>query len=729
MADDESRGVHLSDKQLVFVFMAATVTAVVVFLFGVLVGRGVRGTRGPVGDAEMTAAEGQVVPDGAPDESPAAEGAARQGSGGAGPDELSYPERLGKTPPAERLKPVPPPLEETPRAMAPPEVPEEPVGRTPPAAADAQASVAAPPAGNYTVQVAAVSGRDEADGIVKRSDRRSDTTPTSSRPSPGTGPPCSASGSGRSRTNGKPICSRSACCAKTSDTSPGLPASHPLRRPSDAQLPAIRPSGRRVGARLSPLLVALVRAPGVRPRRAFALGLVSGAIYFGGTLYWTPDVLRTFGGISLPLAVAAGGLLVAYLALFPAFAAVVVARVCGHLGPAGVLVAPAAWVAAEVARRWILGGFPWVLLGSSQAGVTPIVQTASLAGVYGLSALVAFVSSALALAVAGRGRARWMAPAAAACLVGGLAAWGAWRVHDGALVQGGQPVRVALVQGNVLQDEKWDKERASGILNRYLTMTREGAASGASLVVWPESSTPFMFEHDPVGRMALINLVRELKVALLFGSDQYEPGKPPRFYNSAFLLGPDGQTAGVYRKMHLVPFGEYVPLKRLLFFVTPLVESVSDFSAGEEPVVMPLGENRLSTAICYEVVYPDLRRVVCQARQPVADDHHQRRVVRPLLGAASALLAGDPAGRRARPLPRASRQHGHQRDCRPVRARRGEVRHLRAGRGERRSPLSRRPHRVCPHGRCLRLWLWPGDAAGMVGHPLQGDTACPVAVA
>ena len=167
MADDESRGVHLSDKQLVFVFMAATVTAVVVFLFGVLVGRGVHGTRGPIGDAEMTAAEGQVVPDGAPEESPDAEGAARAGSGRAGPDELSYPERLGKTPPAERLKPVPPPVEDTSRAMAPPEVPEEPVGRTPPAAGAAPASAAAPSAGDYTVQVAAVSGRDEADGIVK----------------------------------------------------------------------------------------------------------------------------------------------------------------------------------------------------------------------------------------------------------------------------------------------------------------------------------------------------------------------------------------------------------------------------------------------------------------------------------------------------------------------------------------------------------------------------------
>ena len=357
---------------------------------------------------------------------------------------------------------------------------------------------------------------------------------------------------------------------------------------------------------LSPLLVALMRPEGVRPSRAFGLGLAAGAIYFGGTLYWTPDVLRTFGGISLPLAVAAGSLLVAYLALFPALVAVVVARVCERVGPAGVLVAPAAWVAAELARRWILGGFPWVLLGSSQAGVTPVVQTASLAGVYGLSALVAFVSTALALAVAGRGRARWTAPAAAACLVGGLAAWGAWRVQDGALTRGGQPITVALVQGNVQQHEKWDKERAAGILNRYLAMTKEGAARGASLVVWPESSTPFMFEHDPAGRFAITRLAQEHGVALLFGSDQYEPGKPARYYNSAFLVGPDGLTAAVYRKMHLVPFGEYVPLKRLLFFVTPLVESVSDFSAGEDPVVMLLGANRLSTAICYEVVYPDL---------------------------------------------------------------------------------------------------------------------------
>jgi apolipoprotein N-acyltransferase len=357
---------------------------------------------------------------------------------------------------------------------------------------------------------------------------------------------------------------------------------------------------------LSPLLVALEGTAGLPPRRPFLLGLVTGFVYFAGTLYWTPDVLRTFGGISAPLALVAGGILVAYLALYPAFFASMTSRIAARAGPGGLLVAPAVWVAMELLRRWVLGGFPWVQLGSSQAGVIPILQTASVAGVYGLSAVIVTVSAALALAVTGRGPVRWAAPAAAALLVGGLAGWGAWRVHDASLMAEGWKLRVALAQGNVPQDEKWDKNRSERILNTYLEQTREGAKQGASLIIWPESSTPFMYEHDAAGQAAIQQTARELGVSLLFGSDQYDPGKPPRYYNSAFLVTPDGRTAAVYRKMHLVPFGEFVPMKRLLFFVAPIVESVSDFSPGEEAVVMPLGANRLSTAICYEVVYPDL---------------------------------------------------------------------------------------------------------------------------
>ena len=460
-----------------------------------------------------------------------------------------------------------------------------------------------------------------------------------------------------------------------------------------------------------------MRPAGVRPRRAFALGLVTGGVYFAGTLYWTPDVLKTFGGISLPLALVAGGLLVAYLALFPALVAVVVARVCARLGPSGVLVAPAAWVASELARRFILGGFPWVQLGSSQAGVTPVVQTASLAGVYGLSGLVAFVGAALAVAVAGKGRARWAAPVAAAALVAALSAWGAWRVTEGTLLRGGLPVRVGLVQGNVLQQEKWDKARAGTILNRYLVMSREAAARGAGLVIWPESSTPFMFEHDPAGRLAITALARELGVAVLFGSDQYEPGAPARFYNSAFLVGPDGDTRAVYRKMHLVPFGEFIPLKRLLFFVTPLVESVSDFSAGEDYVVMPLGANRLSTAICYEVVYPDLVAAFVGRGSQLLTTITNDAWYRPLVGAAPAFLDGHAPGRRAGPLPRALGQYGHQRHRRSLRPRRREDANLRADRGHRRRAVPGRAHALRPHRRRLRLRLPAGHAHGVVGRP------------
>ena len=167
MADDESRGVHLSDKQLVFVFMAATVAAVVVFLFGVFVGRGVQQARGTMADGGMAAAS-EVVPDGAAGEAPVADGAPRPGGGEAGGDDLSYPERLGTTPPAEQLKPGPPPVDGRPSDIAPPEVPAEPLAPAPAAAPPAPTSAvtSAPPP--YTVQVAAVKRRDEADAIVTR---------------------------------------------------------------------------------------------------------------------------------------------------------------------------------------------------------------------------------------------------------------------------------------------------------------------------------------------------------------------------------------------------------------------------------------------------------------------------------------------------------------------------------------------------------------------------------
>ncbi|RPJ71831.1 MAG: apolipoprotein N-acyltransferase [Acidobacteria bacterium] len=364
-----------------------------------------------------------------------------------------------------------------------------------------------------------------------------------------------------------------------------------------------------------PLLVGLLSGgatpaqPGRASLRALGLGFSTGLVYFVGTVYWTSSVMSQFGDLPAAVAVLLMLLLAAYLALYPAVFALLVHRVTSRFGAAGLLVAPAAWVTTELGRTYLFTGFPWVLLGYSQVTVLPIAQLASLFGVYGISLLLASVNAALAYAALPRhGGARWRPLAAVLIVVVATAVWGGLRLRDSRLTREGTPFPVALVQGNIAQEQKWDPSRAPMILRRYLDMSRNAAAGGAKLIIWPESSLPFYLQEDAVGGAAVRRLAFESRAHLLVGSDQIERTTPPRYFNSAFLITPDGTIDAVYRKMHLVPFGEYVPLKPLLFFAGPLVEAVADFSAGDAPVMMPVGGHNVTTAICYEVVYPDLAR-------------------------------------------------------------------------------------------------------------------------
>jgi apolipoprotein N-acyltransferase len=354
--------------------------------------------------------------------------------------------------------------------------------------------------------------------------------------------------------------------------------------------------------------------PGQRPLRAFALGLTTGFVYFIGTIYWTGAVVRTFGGLAAPVAVLAAIVLALYMALFPAIAAVITSRLVNRAGAAGILFAPAAWVATEFFRGYLFGGFPWVPLGNSQVTVLPVAQLASVLGVYGLSALVSFVSAAIAYALLVPGGARIAAIAAAFVTLTAVAGWGTWRIADGSLTRQGTPIRVGLVQGNIAQGEKWNPREARRIFTTHVAMTRDLVKRGAEFVMWPESSTPFMFEEDEEGGTAVRDLAREVRVPILLGSDQVNRSyEPVRLYNSAFLVGPDGQTAGVYRKIHLVPFGEYIPFRVLVSVVSPIVESLGEFAPGTSMVMLPVGSHLISTAICYEVVYPALVRQAVEA--------------------------------------------------------------------------------------------------------------------
>jgi len=310
------------------------------------------------------------------------------------------------------------------------------------------------------------------------------------------------------------------------------------------------------------LLVSLVpgwrsdRSAGPGPLRATGLGFVAGMVYFTGTVYWTSSVMRQFGDLATPLAFLLMLLLAAYMSLYPAIFALILQRLLGRFGAQALLLAPAIWVTTELGRAHLFTGFPWVLLGYSQAIVLPVAQLASLFGVYGLSALVALVNAALAFLATDRRRIRWGPVAVAAAVLVVSVGWGTARLRYSSLTRQGEPMPVALIQGNIPQEQKWDPAHAPAILRRYVEMSEATVAGGARFIVWPESSLPFYFQEDPVGGDVVRSLAHRTRAHILVGSDQIERGKPPRYFNAAFLITPDGTVGGIYRKMHLVPFGE-----------------------------------------------------------------------------------------------------------------------------------------------------------------------------
>ncbi len=365
---------------------------------------------------------------------------------------------------------------------------------------------------------------------------------------------------------------------------------------------------------LAPLIVAVYLTETARlgPRvklRPFTLGWITGALHFSLTVSWVVEVMYLHGGLAVPVAWLIMFLLAAYLALFPALAAVLLARGIRRFGVHGIWLMAPVWVATEWLRGWLGGGFPWAWLGTSQAEVIPVIQLASVTGVLGVSALLALVSCAAALLAVGKPAVHWRTIGAVFALVLVATGAGTWRVVSGALVSQGPVVKVGLLQGNVAQDQKWDPAFRGSILDRYLELSRQAISVGARLVVWPEASTPFFFEAEPHRAAPIRTLVAETRTPMLIGTDEFvRDGEGDRVHNSVVAVDANGQTTGVYRKMQLVPFGEYVPLKSLLFFVGPLVEKVSDFAPGEEPTVLDTGVARTGVSICYEVVYPWISR-------------------------------------------------------------------------------------------------------------------------
>ncbi|HOO91704.1 MAG TPA: apolipoprotein N-acyltransferase, partial [Syntrophales bacterium] len=176
---------------------------------------------------------------------------------------------------------------------------------------------------------------------------------------------------------------------------------------------------------------------------------------------------------------------------------------------------------------------------------------------------------------------------------------------------------ILIVQGNIDQSVKWSPEYQTETITTYNNMSTDASESGVSLIVWPETAVPFFFQNYNDKSRSLIKTAIKTNSWLLFGSPGYKrDGGKISFYNSAYLLSPEGTVSGRYDKVHLVPFGEYVPLHDILFFIDKLVEGAGDFTAGNEITPLSMDDGNVGVLICYEGIFPEISR---EYRQRGAD--------------------------------------------------------------------------------------------------------------
>jgi apolipoprotein N-acyltransferase len=357
---------------------------------------------------------------------------------------------------------------------------------------------------------------------------------------------------------------------------------------------------------LIPLLLVLKNRP-------FASGFTAGFVFFGSVLYWLNIVMTTYGGLMPVFSLLAYLLLVVYLALYVGAAT----WVCWHLFERYriplLLSFPLSWVALEYLRGILFSGFPWALLGYSQQDFSLAIQSADVTGVYGVSFVLVAVNCALAwLFSEPRRRMSWVGAGIVVLMVISHLGYGYWR-NATTSDEREQTLRLALIQGNIEQELKWLPEQQEKTIDIYRQLSLLAAGQQPDLLIWPEAATPFYLQGPSPLALETKRIPQDTGIALLVGSPSYshDAAGEVSFHNSAFLLSPQGKTLGRSDKQHLVPFGEYVPLGRLLGFIDKMVAGAGNFSAGE-PKLLALDGHNFGVLICYEAIFPNLARKYIQ---------------------------------------------------------------------------------------------------------------------
>jgi apolipoprotein N-acyltransferase len=365
---------------------------------------------------------------------------------------------------------------------------------------------------------------------------------------------------------------------------------------------------------LVPFLVSLCGRSG---RGAFVSGFFMGLVFIFGTNYWVYHSISKYGGVNIVTSLLIVLLLSMYLSLYTGlFATLFVSRIKNTSLPA-MFLAPVLWVVIEYIRSLVLTGLPYSLIGYTQHGFLRLIQISDITGVYGVSFIVIAVNGAIADFFILKQRVSekplfhksptligyfLLAMALTATLL-----YGSHRLGE---AQGPDTVKTVIIQPNIDQNMKWDPRYQDSVLGSLEDLTRESIINGADIVIWPETALPFYYIRDKKNTRRLRSFVRSIRTPLLTGTITVNESKEKKITlgNSSILLHRNGRETFRYNKIHLVPFGEYVPLKNILGFIDKLVVGIGDYIPGKSFSTAKTNDNRFASIICYEVAFPSLVR-------------------------------------------------------------------------------------------------------------------------
>ena len=346
------------------------------------------------------------------------------------------------------------------------------------------------------------------------------------------------------------------------------------------------------------------------PKQSFWLGMVAGFSFYAVLLYWIPDVPAHYGGLSISISILIYIVFMLFLALFWAFFSLVFSKIRQSFPIAAFFLLPFLWVAFEYALTHLLTGFPWGLIGYAQHQNIFFIQMAALTGVYGLSFVIVLFQGLFVLSFQTKKKSFFFMGLTLVLLIhlGGFLSLKNVTPHS-------ETFQASVIQGNVSSDIYWPEityEEIHQIFDEHINLTNAASTSGSQLIIWPEFSVPLCFscpsEYYQVFKQTLFQFVQETQRTLLLGTNEMVPYKDGNLYfNTALCLQPDLSFTEYY-KMHLVPFGEYIPYKKIFSFITRMTHAIGEVTPGEEHKLHSFKTLPFGSPICYEIIFPDLVR-------------------------------------------------------------------------------------------------------------------------